>query len=103
MNNSYKSSKLNVSAGVFQGSLFGPKAFIFYINDIFKLNLRGRLFLYADDTSIVYGETTLQDLKEAIQFDLALISDFFNSLSLDINASETKYILLKGSLLKVFP
>lgn len=96
VNNSYKSDKLNVTTGVFQGSLFGPKAFIYYINDIFRLNLRGHLFLYADDTSIVYGEDSLQDLRAAIQHDLALISNFFRSLFLEINASKTKYVLFFG-------
>lgn len=76
--------------------MFGPKAFIFYINDIFKLKLRGKIQLYADDTTIVYAEPSLSELKIAMESDLITIRDFFHSLLLDLNASKTKYILFYG-------
>lgn len=94
--NGQRSRKLRVTAGVFQGSVFGPKAFSFYINEVFKLNLRGKLYLYANDTTIVYGEMSLQELRDAMNFDINFIRNFFYSLSLEMNASKTKYILFFG-------
>lgn len=91
-----RSSSLNIHAGVFQGSILGPKAFIFYINDIFKLKLNGQIQLYADDTTIVYGEESLKLLKQAIEQDVRTIRKFFYSLKLDLNASKTKYVLFHG-------
>ena len=93
---SVRSSNLKINSGIFQGSIFGPKAFIFYINGIFKLELKGKIQLYADDTNLVYGQNSLTELKEAIESDLLTIKNFFHSLKLDLNASKTKYILFNG-------
>ena len=91
----YKSPQMEINAGIFQES-FGPKAFIFYINGIFKLNLRGRIQLYADDTILVYAENSLVDLKLAIENDLQIIHSFFHSLKLDLNAAKTKYMIFNS-------
>ena len=91
-----KSPQMDINAGIFQGSIFGPKAFIFYINGIFKLNLRGKVQLYADDTILAYAENSLADLKLAIEHDLRVIRFFFHSLKLDLNATKMKYIIFNS-------
>ena len=91
-----KIPQMDINAGIFQGSMFGPKAFIFYINGIFKLNLHGKVQLYADDTIIAYAENSLADLKSAIEHDLRVIRNFFHSLKLDLNATKTKYIIFNS-------
>lgn len=91
-----RSGSLKVNSGIFQGSILGPTSFIFYINGVFKLNLKGSLQLYADDIAIVYGEKDSQSLKIAIESDLTTIRHYFNSLGLDINNSKTKYVQFQG-------
>jgi len=45
----FKSSIKKIEKGIAQNSILGPLLFIIYINDIFKLPLKGTLILYADD------------------------------------------------------
>jgi hypothetical protein len=88
---------LNVSIGTFQGSILGPLLFNIYINNIFKLPLKGRLQAYADDLALVYSESSLDQIRTSIIVDLETIDDFLRSHKLSINLSKTKYILFHGS------
>ncbi len=48
--NGHLSDVLNISCGVFQGSVLGPILFLCYINDIFNASSLAT-FLFADDTT----------------------------------------------------
>ena len=51
--NSASSPLLSVSAGVPQGSVFGPLLFLVYVNDIAE-NLLSLVRLFADDSSLFF-------------------------------------------------
>lgn len=79
--------------GVPQGSIIGPLFFIVFVNDLFHLNLKGRIQLYADDAAIIYNSKNLDTLFSDMQQDLNLINTWFFNNGLTINASKTKYVI----------
>ena len=57
--NKFLSGPSKIDIGVQQGSVLGPVLFIIYINSIFNLPLKGKIFCYADVIAIVYSSPNL--------------------------------------------
>lgn len=91
-----KSPLLRIYKGVFQGSTLAAVLFLIYINSIFTLPLHGKLILFADDMSIVYGAPDLQTLRTHIDYDLNILQIWLDNHYLKLNATKTKYILFHG-------
>lgn len=79
-----------------QGSALGPLFFLLYINDIFKLQLHGKIILYADDTAIAYVETDEITLKRHMQSDLKKLNQWFNKNALTLNTTKTKLMVFNA-------
>ena len=78
-----------VQAGVPQGSILGPLLFLIYINDLAQ-NLRCKVKLFADDTSLF---TTVQDPQAAasdMNHDLDLITSWANQWRMSFNPDRNK-------------
>lgn len=93
--NSAFSSPKQIKHGVPQGSILGPLLFTLYINDVFKLPLKGKLQLYADDATILYVVTDLITLKSYIEHDLEMLMDYFTRNHMAINLEKTNFIIFK--------
>lgn len=69
---------LNITRGVPQGSVLGPKLFTTYINDICRVTNILRFVVFADDTTILFSGEGFKDLK------------------LSLNSSKTKFVVWKS-------
>jgi len=69
------SNLLNITCVVPQGSLLGPMLFLLYINDINTCKKLLKLFLFADDTTILYSSSNINELIKIMNIELVFITD----------------------------
>ena len=84
----------NISCGVPQESILGPLLFLIYVNDM-PMAVKCNLFLYADDTCLVFQSKNVKDIEKQLNEDFAHICDWFvdNRLSIHFGEDKTKSIL----------
>ena len=92
-----KSSACPVTLGVPQGSILGPLLFIIFINDFPSVVTNCEVFLYADDTAIMYSAKNDSEIERVINQDLELVSTWMNTNKLSLNASKTKSMTFGSS------
>ena len=84
-----------------QGSILGPLIFLIYVNDV-PMAVKRDLFLYADDTCLVFQSNKVKDTEKQLNKDFANICDWFvdNKLSIHFGEDKTKSILFasKGKI-----
>lgn len=71
--NGCKSGKTFVTIGVPQGIILDPLLFLFYINDLPNCLRYSQPRMYADDTSINYASSDINDINERLNYDLILM------------------------------
>ena len=90
--NNCDSEILNVSCGVLQGSILGPKLFIMYINDICKVSKVSKFILFADDTNLLCCHSDLNELVQMINAGLDQLQLWFSVNRLSLNVTKTNYM-----------
>ena len=81
-----------IQAGVPQGSVLGPLLFLIYVNDIAD-SLLSLTRLFADDSSLFYSASSLDDIQGLINHDLILLSQWAKQWLVTFNPSKTEAIL----------
>jgi len=95
-----KSSELQVTCGVPQGSVLGPLLFILYVNDMENSFSAIKPRIFADDTSLFIFDQNIDTLYSKTNQELKYLEDWLlaNKLSLNIGIDkETRYILFTHS------
>ena len=77
--------------GVAQGSLIGPLTFCMYINDL-PSNIQGHVILFADDTTLVNRDKTLETLDNKAAAMIHEAKTWFQQNGLTLNERKTSHI-----------
>ena len=89
----HKSSCLDITCGVPQGSVLGPKLFILYINDIYRVSHDLHFVVFADDTNIVCSGEDLKHLVDVVNKEMKKIKSWFDTNKLSLNLTKTKFMV----------
>lgn len=83
--------------GVPQGSVLGPLLFAVYINDIVNISSEEcSIKMFADDTLIYIKGGSSEEVERKLNIALPLVEKWMSVNELKMNASKTKYMLIKS-------
>lgn len=90
-----KLSKLmKKSISVPQGGCLSAILFVLFINDIFKLPLTGKLYLFADDMTLIVSAKSYSELESNCNSDLKLIYNWLTKNRLIPNFDKSNFMLM---------
>lgn len=90
-----RSSTLQVSCGVPQGSILGPLLFLVYINDLIHVSKVAEIIMFADDTTLFFNCAEQSTSAVIINNELDKISCWFRNNRLTLNIKKTNFILFR--------
>jgi hypothetical protein len=95
---SHKSSVLEVSLGVPQGSVLGPILFLLYINDLPSVVTSAKVNLFADDSCAVLSAPDFNQLTNNFDNTMSQLSAWLTVNKLKLNIDKTKLIFFNPSI-----
>ena len=91
--NRIRSSNMQITCGVPQGSIMGPFLFLCYINDLPNVSNIITPLIFADDTNLFITGKDPNALMATLNEELVKISQWTDVNKLSLNTQKTKYIV----------
>ena len=82
--------------GVPQGSVLGPLLFIMYINDLPNALIFSESTLFADDTCLLYSNSSLKSIERHLNIDLKRLFKWLCANKISLNVSKTEVLLFRN-------
>ena len=80
-----------------QGSVPGPPLFLLYINDIHLSSDKRKLYLFADDTNILYADKNLKAIEQTVNAELNNVHDWLTTNRLTLNTKKVIFFNFSSS------
>ena len=80
--------------GVPQGTILGPVLFLLYINDLPNFLQHSQPRMYADDTSITFAGSDVDEINSCINLNLERIRAWLAANKLTLNMTKTEFLLI---------
>lgn len=71
------SDEVEIIHGIPQGSVLSGPLFLIYVNSLCNASFKGNLTAFADDTSLFYRSSSIQELQNTMQSDINLLRIWF--------------------------
>ena len=95
----FHSNLLNISYGVPQSSILGPKLFILYVNDLCNVSKLVKYILFANDTNLFCANKNINQLITTVSSVLDKMCTWFAVNKLSLNVLKTSYMLCGNNTL----
>ena len=86
------SKELQLRVGTPQGSALSPILFLIYMNELGRLEIKGEIISYADDTALIEEGNNWVEVKQNTEEDLGKIITWLNNNNFILNLRKTSLI-----------
>ena len=97
--NGFNSNHTMLKHGVPQGSVLRPVLFLIYINDLTHAIKYCKVHHFADDTNLLYFNSSTKKLNRLVNLDMKHLPIWLNANKISLNVRKTELVIFKQKIL----